>query len=509
MFHYGEDHLTAQAALDILENRLSTTLTAQVRARIAQSAQAVGQIAEGDTPVYGINTGFGKLCTTVISKEHTQTLQRNLLLSHSVGVGEPLSKDLSQLMLILKIHALAQGFSGVSLPLMDRLLWHLSEGLIPVVPSQGSLGASGDLAPLAHLFLPLLGLGYLWQDGAPVPAGMVLQKHDTAPLDLGPKEAIALINGTQLMTAHAVMVLHQLNQCLRHADLIGALMLDALMGSVKPFAEELHRLRPYAGSLYVAQKIRQLLDGSQILAAHQNCGRVQDPYSLRCIPQVHGASWNAWLHLREIVDIELNAVTDNPLVFSASHTISGGNFHGQPIALPLDYACLAAAELGSISERRVYFALDGQVPDTPALLMRQTGLNSGFMILQYTAAALVSENKGLCFPASADSIPSSLGQEDHVSMGAIGARKALRVCDNLQRILAIELLCAAQAMEFRRPLRSSAALEAVHAELRTRIPKADQDRLFADDIALALELIQSGTLLRHEPEPTNKAFAAY
>lgn len=353
--------------------------------------------------------------------------------------------------------------------------------MIPVVPEKGSVGASGDLAPLAHLFLPLIGLGEVFYKGSKYKAQDVLQKFGLSPIQLGPKEGLALINGTQFILSYAVKCVQRMHNCLEAADIIGAMSLEALTGTKAPFDERLHELRPFAGSQLVANRLRLLLKGSSIMQSHVDCGRVQDPYSLRCMPQVHGSSRNAWLHLKEFTEIELNSVTDNPIIFSADDTISGGNFHGQPLALPLDYCCFAASELGNISDRRCYLLLEGKW-GLPKLLMNDVGLNSGFMIPQYTTAALVSENKTLCYPASADSIPTSLGQEDHVSMGSISGRKLSRVLDNLEFILAIELLSACQAIEFRSPLKSSELLEFAHDYVREYVSFAEEDRIFAEDI---------------------------
>ena len=453
------------------------------------------EIVASDKTVYGINTGFGPLCTTKISAKDTKQLQYNILKSHSVGVGKPIDSQIAKLMMILKVHSLAQGFSGIQLSTIERIIWHIDNDAIPIVPEQGSVGASGDLAPLAHLFLPLIGLGEVVYQGERISTEQLFQKTGLSSIELGPKEGLALINGTQFITAHAVMVVDKLHNCLSHADIIGAMMIEALMGSVKPFTPKLHEIRPFKGNQHVAHRVRNLLEGSEILDSHINCSRVQDPYSLRCIPQVHGTSRNAWLHLKELLEVELNAVTDNPIILSAEETISGGNFHGQPLALPLDYAALAAAEIGNISDRRIYLSLEGKVEGLPQLLMNDTGINSGFMLPQYTSAALVSENKSLCFPASADSVPTSLGQEDHVSMGSISGRKALQIIGNLENILAIELLCAAQAFDFRRPLKSGQILEACHAHVRTRIDHADVDRIFADDIAKAHQIIAERKLV--------------
>jgi histidine ammonia-lyase len=446
--------------------------------------------------VYGINTGFGPLCNSIIDSEKTGELQRNLLLSHSVGVGNPISRELSKLMLILKVHSLAKGYSGISMQVIERILWFIEEDIIPVVPEQGSVGASGDLAPLAHLFLPLIGEGKVFYNSEIIETKDVFRIKGMRPLKLEPKSGLALINGTQFILSHAVKLVDELYNCLSHADIIAAMMIEGLTGSEMPFHDALHKTRPYKGNIHVAGRIRSFMRNSEIVDSHAGCNRVQDPYSLRCVPQVHGSSRSAWLHLKEAVEIELNSVTDNPLVFSKDFTISGGNFHGQPLALPLDYACLATSELGSISDRRTYLSLEGKVAGTPRLLLENTGLNSGFMILQYTSAALVSENKGLCFPSSADSIPTSLGQEDHVSMGSIGARKALGVCSNLEKILAIELVCAAQAFDFRKPLKSGEPIDSVHSFVRSRIAHATNDRIFSNDIEKAIEIIQSRELLR-------------
>jgi histidine ammonia-lyase len=495
MFHYGIDQLTSGKALDILRGKLPASINAEAREKIQHCHNELLAIAAGDKVVYGINTGFGPLCDTMIDKEKTSLLQRKLLLSHSVGVGEPVGPELSKLMMILKVQSLSQGFSGISLPVLDRILWHIENDVIPVVPSQGSVGASGDLAPLSHLFIPLLGEGKVHYKGEILPSKKVLDQLGMAPLELHPKAGLALINGTQFIAAHAVMLVEKLHSCLAQADIIAALMIEGLMGSKSPFDNRLHQIRPFKGNVHVAKRMTELLKDSEIQKSHINCDKVQDPYSLRCVPQVHGSSRGAWLHLKESVEVEINSVTDNPIVFSKDFTVSGGNFHGQPLALPIDYACLAASELGNISDRRAYLSLEGKYEGTPKLLMKETGLNSGFMIVQYTGAALASENKGLCFPASADSIPTSLGQEDHVSMGSIGARKALRVCGNLEKILAVELLCAAQAMDFRRPLTSTTSLDAVHNYVREHITHATEDRIFGDDIEKALEIIQSGALI--------------
>ncbi|MEL7005365.1 MAG: histidine ammonia-lyase, partial [Bacteroidota bacterium] len=451
-------------------------------------------IAHGDKAVYGINTGFGALCTTRISEEQTEKLQTNILKSHSVGVGPAIPDSIAKLMLVLKVHSLAKGYSGIKEKTLDRIIWHIDQNIVPMVPSQGSVGASGDLAPLSHLFLPLIGLGKVKYKGEEVETAEMLRAEGRSPLVLGPKEGLALINGTQFITAYAVNVVTRLENVLTNADIISAMMVEGLMGSAKPFAQELHHLRPYQGNRRVASNISKLLEGSEIMNSHVNCEKVQDPYSLRCIPQVHGASRNACTHLNELLEVELNSVTDNPIVFGEEHTISGGNFHGQPLALPLDYACLAASEIGSISDRRIYLALEGNTAGVPKLLMNNLGINSGLMILQYTTAALASENKSHCFPASADSIPTSLGQEDHVSMGSISGRKALQVIENVEKILGIELLCAAQAIDFHRPLRSGPVMSQIHEYVRKNIKHIEEDQLMSDDMEKAINMVRNGDL---------------
>ncbi|HTL06722.1 MAG TPA: histidine ammonia-lyase [Chitinophagaceae bacterium] len=494
-FHYGSAGLTVNIALAIAAGHTRGIIDEATVARVNKSQQAVQEIVENDSTVYGINTGFGILSNTKISAADTATLQYKILQSHSVGLGQPIPVEIAKLMLITKLQALCQGYSGVQLQTLQRIQWHVDNDIIPVVPEKGSVGASGDLAPLAHLFLPLIGLGECFVNGVVTPTASILQRRQLAPLPLGPKEGLALINGTQFILAFAIKAVQRMHYCLEAADIIGAMSLEALTGTKSPFDARLHQLRPFAGNQLVAQRLRLLLQDSSIMQSHVDCGRVQDPYSLRCMPQVHGASRNAWLHLKELTVTELNSVTDNPIIFSAADTISGGNFHGQPLALPLDYACFAAAEIGNISDRRCYLLLEGKW-GLPMLLMKDVGLNSGFMIPQYTTAALVTENKTLCFPASADSIPTSLGQEDHVSMGSISARKINQVLDNLEYILAIELLSACQAIEFRAPLKSSHLLEFAHDYVRRFVGFAAEDRIFSADINQVAGIIKDFSLVK-------------
>ncbi len=494
-FKYGEDHLTTGLALQIASGKVTGIISHDAAGMIEKSRRRVEQIVAHQQSVYGINTGFGPLCTTIISEKDTKKLQYNILKSHSVGVGDPISPEIAKLMMILKVHALSMGYSGIAMSTLERIIWHINENIIPVVPSQGSVGASGDLAPLSHLFLPLIGFGEVYFEGQRMETGKILQKFGLAPVELGAKEGLALINGTQFIAAHAIKVVERLQNCLDNADLIAAMNLEAMLGSVRTFTEELHLLRPYRGTIYVAERMRILLADSEIVLSHKNCTRVQDPYSLRCIPQVHGSSRNAFLHLKELLHIELNSVTDNPILLRDGSTVSGGNFHGQPLALPLDYAAVAAAELGNIADRRIYLSLKDTIPGLPKLLMHETGLNSGFMIPQYTTAALVSENKSFCFPASADSIPTSLGQEDHVSMGSISARKCLMILDNLEKIQGIELFCAAQGFDFRKPLKSSIILEACHDLVRESIPFAESDHVMSEEMNKAITMVKNKSLV--------------
>lgn len=490
-FNYGTGHLTIGICLDIAAGKVQGVINEDAAMRIHTSWKEVEKIVHTHLPVYGINTGFGPLCDTRISEEDTSLLQSNILKSHSVGVGKPIPQEIAKLMLITKVQALAQGYSGIAPATLERIIWHIDNNVIPIVPEKGSVGASGDLAPLSHLFLPLIGLGYVNVGDEKHPAGDILKQHNLQPLVLGPKEGLALINGTQFILAFAIKAVERLNNLLNTADLIGAMSLEGLMGSARPFDARLHAIRPYKGTKLVAKRLAALLQGSVIGNSHVDCDRVQDPYSLRCMPQVHGASRNAWLHLKELTEIELNSVTDNPVIFNADDTISGGNFHGQPLALPLDYATVAAAELGNIADRRCYLMSEGRY-GLPKLLTEHAGLNSGLMIPQYTTAALVTENKTFCFPASADSVPTSLGQEDHVSMGSISGRKLHMVLDNLEYIQAIELLYASQAMEFRRPLQSTPVIESLHQLVRQHVPFIKEDRIFADDINALHQLIISG-----------------
>ena len=463
---------------------------------VLKSRKIVEEALNKDEPFYGINTGFGALANKRVDEDQLKQLQRNLILSHSVGVGDSVPKDISRLMLQLKIHALGLGYSGISEVTFDRLIYFSEHDLIPAIPEKGSVGASGDLAPLAHMSLPLLGYGEFWnEDGTDtLPAQNVLDDHGLEAIDLQAKDGLSLINGTQLMSGYGAYVLEKSLALAKAADIIAAMSLEALQGSIKPFDKRIHQIRPHKGQQEVAANMRNLLVESEILESHRNCGKVQDPYCLRCVPQVHGASRDALRHCRETVETEINSVTDNPLVFENGDIISGGNFHGQPLALAMDYAKIALAEFASIAERRTYLLLEGH-DGLPELLMEETGINSGFMIPQYTSAALVSENKVLCHPSSVDSIPTSLGQEDHVSMGSISALKLLEVYQNVEQVLAIELFTAAQALDFRKPLQPGKGVKIAHKIIREAIPHTDADHYFKDDINRAAELLKNRQLV--------------
>ena len=494
MFKYGIDQLTLYKVQEIANGNLKAIISNEAKEKIISCRKKVEIITKNDKVVYGINTGFGPLCDVQISPEETNQLQKNLLITHAVGVGNNIDKQLSKLMMICKVHALCQGFSGVRLELIERIIYFIENNLLPTVPEQGSVGASGDLAPLSHLFLPLIGEGDFWVKNEIFSAKEILEKHNLKPLELQAKEGLGLINGTQFILAHTITGLLKMEYLLDLADISGAMSIEGYKGSSSPFREELHRIRPFKGSIKVAERMRNLFKDSQNITSHENCERVQDPYSMRCIPQVHGASRNAFYHLLELAEIEMNSVTDNPIVLSETEAISGGNFHGQPLAMALDYCSIAASELGNMADRRCYLLLEGKY-GLPRLLTKSGGLNSGFMIPQYTTAALVTENKSLCFPPSADSIPTSLGQEDHVSMGSISGRQFNQILGNLEKILAIELMYAAQALEFRRPNTFSEIIEKNHSIIREKVDKLEDDRLLKDDIHNMIQLVKTKKLI--------------
>jgi len=493
--------------LDVLQaihaGGVELSLASAARAAIRASAAIVQRAAQGDAPVYGVNTGFGKLASTRIEAGQLATLQMNLIRSHSVGVGEPLAPPVVRLMLALKAASLARGHSGVREEVVETLVAVHNAGLVPYVPSQGSVGASGDLAPLAHMTLALTGEGEMLVAGERVPAAPALRAAGIAPLALAAKEGLALINGTQVSTALALHALLVFEPVLEAALVVGAMTVDAARGSDGPFDPRIHLLRGQPGQIDVAQYYRALLAGSEIRRSHlEGDDRVQDPYSLRCQPQVVGACLDQLRHAALILLREANAVTDNPLVFAGAAPgdegaiVSGGNFHAEPVALAADAMALAIAEVGAIAERRIAMLIDAGVSRLPPFLTADPGLNSGFMIAHVTAASLASENKSLAHPASVDSLPTSANQEDHVSMATFAARRLQPMIANTAHILGIELLAAAQGVEFLRPLASSAALESAHALLRERCPPMPTDRYLAPDIESATALVQDGALAR-------------
>lgn len=489
-------HLTLGQLQTIHAGVMQLSLPESSRPIIAASQQVVQRAADGDAPVYGVNTGFGKLANQRISKAQLETLQLNLIRSHSVGVGEPLVPEIIRLMMALKAASLARGYSGVRQVVVDTLLAVHNAGLTPWVPQQGSVGASGDLAPLAHMTLALIGEGDMLVNGQRVPAMQALQQAGIAPLKLGAKEGLALINGTQTSTALALHALLSFEPVLEAALVIGALTIDAARGSDGPFDPRIHLLRGQPGQIDVAQYYRALLKGSDIRNSHlDGDDRVQDPYCLRCQPQVVGACLDQVRHAALVLVREANAVTDNPLVFSEDGAmLSGGNFHAEPVALAADSMALAIAEVGAIAERRIAMLIDSSVSRLPSFLTADAGLNSGFMIAHVTAASLASENKSLAHPASVDSLPTSANQEDHVSMATFAARRLQAMISNTAHILGIELLAAAQGIEFLRPMKSSAALEQAHALLRQQVPALSQDRYLAPDISHAAAMVRNGAL---------------
>lgn len=466
--------LTLRKIKEIIASRAVIELGEEATGRIDRCRSYLDSSTFSDEyPTYGINTGFGSLCNTTIPANELESLQRNLLLSHACGMGDEVPGEIVKLMLLLKIQGLSYGHSGVQRSTVQRLVDFFNKDILPVVYDLGSLGASGDLSPLAHLALPLIGEGDVRYKGVMMPAAEALKSENLTPISLKSKEGLALINGTQFMSAYSVYILLEMERLVEQSNHITAMSIDAFSARPEPFAAFTHAVRPHPGQETVAGAIRKLLSDSELF--HGPKTQVQDPYSFRCIPQVHGATIDTMNYARSVVEVEINSVTDNPIIFPDENKIvSGGNFHGQPLALIMDFLAISMAELASISERRIYKLISGQ-RELPDYLSADPGLNSGFMIAQYTAAAIVSQNKQLCTPASVDTIDSSNGQEDHVSMGANAATKSLRVLKNLNRVLGIELMTSAQALDWRRPARSSAAIENLHSEFRKHIPHFEND----------------------------------
>jgi histidine ammonia-lyase len=464
-------------------------------ARCAASRRTIEAIVESGRPVYGVNTGFGDLARVRIPADQLARLQRNLIYSHAIGVGRPFADDVVRATLILRANTLAKGVSGVRRELLELLVGMINHDVLPVIPEKGSLGASGDLAPLAHMSLVLIGEGQARAGGALLPGAEALARAGLAPLALAPKEGLALINGTPVMTAIACLVIARSLNVMKAAAIVAALSTEALRGTDAAFGAELHALRPHRGQTAVAAYLRALLDSSGVIQSHRDCPKVQDPYSIRCIPQVHGACLDAWEHCHDVVQVEVNSATDNPLVIG-DRVVTGGNFHGEPVGLAMDFLAMALAELGSISERRSARLMDAHLSDLPPFLVEASGLNTGMMITQYTAAALVMENRILAHPATVDSLPTSADQEDHVSMATTAARKAAEVLVNLTDILSLELLDAVQGLEFLRPLAAGKGTEAAYRLVRERVPFLVADRPMTPDLDAVRELVTGGRLVR-------------
>ena len=489
--HYiSADLLSIEKINEIISHDLKLELSEEARVNIEKCRNYLDEkMKSHDKPIYGINTGFGSLCNVKIAGENLSKLQENLVKSHACGTGDEVPHEIVKLMLLLKIQSLSYGHSGVQLETVERLVTFYNNDVLPVIYTQGSLGASGDLAPLAHLSLPLLGEGEVYYNGFRQPAHKVLESLGLKPLVLKSKEGLALLNGRQFMSAYGVYSLIKASKLSYLADLIGAISLEGFDGRKEPYTDLIHLIRPHKGQVMTAEKMLEFLDGSEII--EQEKVHVQDPYSFRCIPQVHGASKDTIDYVKKVFRTEINSVTDNPNIFvGEDQIISGGNFHGQPLALALDFLGLGLAELGSISERRTYQLISG-LRGLPAFLVNDPGLNSGFMIPQYTAASIVSQNKQYATPASIDSIVSSNGQEDHVSMGANAATKTLKIVENLERILAIELMNASQALEFRRPLKSSDFIEMFIKSYREEVSFVSEDRILHYDIEKSIQFLNS------------------
>lgn len=497
MHHQLNQELSLPTLIDIVRHRASVSLHPAALARVMQGRQYVEQLVADQQVVYGVTTGFGKFATVRIAPHEVQELQRNLLLSHAIGVGEPFPTEVVRGMMLLRAQSLAQGYSGVRPLVIQRLLDWLNRGIHPIVPSQGSVGASGDLAPLSHMCLPLIGEGEVEYQGQVAPARQLLAGLGLGPLQLEAKEGLALVNGTQAMASLLALLVWDAQILLKTADIAAAMSVEALKGSHRPFDPAVTRLRPHPGAVIVAQNMARLLHDSAIQRSHIHCDKVQDAYSLRAAPQVHGASRDALAHVQAVVECELNSVTDNPLiVWDEEKVISAGNFHGQPLALAADYLSIALAEIANISERRIEQMLNPALSGLPAFLAEQGGLHSGLMISQYTAAALVSENKVLAHPASVDSIPTSANQEDHVSMGAHACRKARLIFENVIMVIALELLSAAQALDFHAPLQPGQGVHHAHAAIRRETEHLDRDRYLRPDLDKVCALIRSGALVR-------------
>jgi histidine ammonia-lyase len=492
MIKLGSGPLTLEQVQEVAEDHRRATLAPTAKAKVEKAHKYLLKKASSGEVIYGVNTGFGLLSNVKIESKDIQKLQLNLLRSHAVGTGAPISEKLARAMILLRAANLTHGHSGVSLKTVQALIDLLNHDITPWIPEQGSVGASGDLSPLAHLALVLIGEGRAAVDGKWMSGAEALKKRSLKPITLGPKEGLALINGTQFMAALGVFAVLESEQLVRVANLAGGMTLEALRGTPIAFDAKIHRVRAHPGQVWVAEEMRDILSfgkPSQIAKSHEGCGKVQDPYSLRCIPQVHGASWDMIQYTRKVIEREINSVTDNPLVFvDEDEVLSGGNFHGQYLAIGLDALAIATAEMASISEQRIEKLINPAISDLPAFLMKKSGINSGFMIVQVAAASIVSENKTLAHPASVDTIPTSADKEDHVSMGAWAARKALTIVENTRRVLAMELLAGAQGIDLLRPLKSTPRIEKCWAKIRKSVPYFEEDAPFYEAISLVVEM---------------------
>ncbi len=478
------------------KDEIKLTISESSYAAMKKSREYVFSIVEKGEPVYGINTGFGALADKHIEKSDLSQLQINLIRSHCTGVGKPFNREVTRAIMLLRANCLTSGFSGVQIEAVEMLLKFIEHDIIPIVPEKGSVGASGDLAPLSHIALALIGEGEVIFDGKNVRSNFAIEQIGMKPVVLGPKDGLALINGTAVMAALGALAVYKAEKLLKVADIAAAMTLDGVRGTSKAYNYKIHSLKPHPGQIESSVNLNKLLENSDVLDSHDDCGKVQDPYSLRCVPQVHGASRQTLRHTKEVLSIELNAVTDNPLIFvTDDEVISGGNFHGEAIAMAMDYLAIGMAELCNISERRIEKMMNPTFSDLPAFLTADSGLNSGLMIAHVTAAALTSENKYLCHPASIDSVPTSTDKEDHVSMGVTSGRKLLEVIENLTNTLAIEFLCNTQALEFHRPLKTSPALEEVVTHIRKTVPTINEDRIFYKDIENIVSLIDNDEIL--------------
>ncbi|POZ89213.1 MULTISPECIES: histidine ammonia-lyase [Petrotoga] len=500
------EHLSLEDVINVARHYYEVTIENSVLDNIENSRKVVEKFAEKEKVVYGVTTGFGELCNVFISNDKTEKLQRNLIRSHACGIGDPLDIETVRAIMLLRANSLVKGFSGIRLSTIQTLIDMINKKVHPIIPEKGSLGASGDLAPLAHMVLPMIGEGEAYYDNKMLSGKEAMKMAGIDPINLVAKEGLALINGTQVMTAIGALSIYDSIELLKTADIISSLTFEALNGVIEAFDERVHNLRPHKGQIGCANNLRRILEGSKMVS-HQGVLRVQDSYSLRCIPQVHGASRDAINYVQDVIEKEMNAVTDNPLIFSKEEeAISAGNFHGQPIALSMDFLAIALSEIANISERRIERLVNPKLSGLAPFLIEESGLNSGFMLVQYSAASLVSENKVLAHPASVDSIPSSANQEDHVSMGTISARKTKNILNNVQKVLAMEMLCACQAIDLRGNKGLGKGSKIVYDIVRDKVPKINEDRAMYKMIDKCEDILKSGIIVKEVEKVIGKLF---